>query len=59
MGKKQKEHRKKVAKRNERLKVEEKQISSLQRKIFEEAKQRYLDNLSGKTENTFQIKLNG
>jgi len=59
MGKKQKEHRKKVAKRNERLKVEEKQISSLQRKIFEEAKQRYLDNLSGNTENTFQIKLNG
>lgn len=59
MGKKQKEHRKKVAKRNERLKVEEKQISSLQRKIFEEAKQRYLDEQSKKTQDTFQIKLNG
>jgi hypothetical protein len=57
MGKRDKEHRKKVAKRNERLKVEEKQIDNLQRKIFEEAKQRYLDGLSAKTENTFQIKL--
>jgi len=57
MGKKEKEHRKKVAKRNERLKAEERQIESLQRKIFEEAKERYYANLSGKTENTFQIKL--
>ena len=57
MGKKQKEHRKKVAKRNERLKVEERQIDSLQRKIFEEAKQRYLDEQSKKTQDTFQIKL--
>jgi uncharacterized protein (UPF0335 family) len=58
MGKKAKEHRKKVAKRNERVKLEEKQINNLQRKIFEEAKQRYYDNLSAKTENTLQIKLN-
>ena len=57
MGKKQKEHRKKVAKRNERLKVEERQIDSLQRKIFEEAKKRYLDEQSKKTQDTFQIKL--
>ena len=57
MGKKQKEHRKKVAKRNERLKVEERQIDSLQRKIFEEAKQRYLDEQAKKTQDTFQIKL--
>ena len=57
MGKREKEHRKKVAKRNERLKVEERQIDSLQRKIFEEAKQRYLDEQSKKTQDTFQIKL--
>jgi hypothetical protein len=57
MGKRDKEHRKKVAKRKERLKIEERQIDSLQRKIFEEAKQRYYDNLSGKTQDTFQIKL--
>ena len=57
MGKREKEHRKKVAKRNERLKVEERQIDSLQRKIFEEAKQRYLDEQAKKTQDTFQIKL--
>jgi len=57
MGKKTKEHRKKVANRNQRLKAEEKEIEKMRRVIFEEAKQRYYDNLSGKTENTFQIKL--
>ena len=57
MGKRDKQHRKKVAKRNERLKVEERQIDSLQRKIFEEAKQRYLDEQAKKTQDTFQIKL--
>lgn len=57
MGKRDKEHRKKVAKRNEQIKVQERQISNLQKQIFEEAKQRYYANLSGKTENTFQIKL--
>ena len=57
MGKRDKEHRKKVAKRKERLKIEERQIDSLQRKIFEEAKQRYLDEQSKKTQDTFQIKL--
>jgi hypothetical protein len=57
MGKKAKEHRKKVANRNQRLKAEEREIEKMRRQIFEEAKQRYYDNLSGKTENTFQIKL--
>jgi hypothetical protein len=57
MGKKTKEHRKKVASRNQRLKAEEREIEKMRRQIFEEAKQRYYDNLSGKTENTFQIKL--
>jgi uncharacterized protein (UPF0335 family) len=57
MGKKAKEHRKKVASRNQRLKAEEREIEKMRRQIFEEAKQRYYDNLSGKTENTFQIKL--
>jgi hypothetical protein len=57
MGKKTKEHRKKVANRNQRLKAEEREVEKLRRVIYEEAKQRYLDNLSGKTENTFQIKL--
>jgi hypothetical protein len=57
MGKKTKEHRKKVANRNQRLRAEEKEIEKMRRVIFEEAKQRYYDNLSGKTENTFQIKL--
>jgi len=49
MGKRDKDHRKKVAKRNERLKMEK-------RKMFEELKQKYLNGLSGNTENTFQIK---
>ena len=57
MGKKTKDHRKKVANRNQRLRAEEKEIEKMRRVIFEEAKQRYYDNLSGKTENTFQIKL--
>jgi uncharacterized protein (UPF0335 family) len=57
MGKKAKEHRKKVASRNQRLKAEEREIEKMRKQIFEEAKQRYYDNLSGKTENTFQIKL--
>jgi uncharacterized protein (UPF0335 family) len=57
MGKKAKEHRKKVANRNQRLRAEEKEIEKIRKQIFEEAKQRYYDNLSGKTENTFQIKL--
>jgi len=49
MGKRDKDHRKKVAKRNERLKMEK-------RKMFEELKLKYLESLSGNTENTFQIK---
>jgi hypothetical protein len=49
MGKRDKEHRKKVVKRNERLKMEK-------RKMFEELKLKYLNGLSGNTENTFQIK---
>jgi uncharacterized protein (UPF0335 family) len=57
MGKKAKEHRKRVANRNQRLKAEEREIEKMRKQIFEEAKQRYYDNLSGKTENTFQIKL--
>lgn len=57
MGKKAKEHRKKVAKRNERLKAEEIEIEKIRRVIFEEGRQRYLDGLSAKTENTFQIKI--
>jgi hypothetical protein len=57
MGKKAKEHRKKVANRNQRLRAEEREIEKIRKQIFEEAKQRYYDNLSGKTENTFQIKL--
>lgn len=57
MGKKAKEHRKKVANRNQRLRAEEREIEKIRKQIFEEGKQRYYDNLSGKTENTFQIKL--
>lgn len=57
MGKKTKEHRKKVKARNNRLKQEEREVEKLRRIIYEEAKQRYLDGLSAKTENTFQIKL--
>jgi len=52
MGKKAKEHRKKVAKRNERIKQDEKAIVHLQRKIYEEAKARYEAEQSGKTNNT-------
>jgi hypothetical protein len=57
MGKAAKEHRKKVKARNARIRAEEKEIEKMRRVIFEEAKQRYYDNLSGNTENTFQIKL--
>jgi hypothetical protein len=57
MGVNKKEHRKKVKARNARIRAEEKEIEKMRRVIFEEAKQRYYDNLSGKTENTFQIKL--
>lgn len=57
MGKKTKEHRKKVKARNLRIKAEEREIEKMRRVIYEEAKKRYYDNLSGKTENTFQIKL--
>ena len=53
-----KEHRKRVQKRNVKLKADERAIEILQRQIFEEAKQRYLDKLSGETEGTFQIDLN-
>jgi hypothetical protein len=57
MGKNAKEHRKKVKARNARIRAEEKQVEKLRRVIFEEAKQRYYDNLSGNTQQTFQIKL--
>lgn len=57
MGKKTKEHRKKVKARNTKIRQEEKQVEKLRQLIFNEAKQRYYDNLSGNTQNTFQIKL--
>ena len=57
MGKRTKEHRKKVANRNQRLKAEEREVEKLRKLIYEEAKQRYMEGLSAKTENTFQIKL--
>ena len=57
MGKKAKDHRKKVKARNARIRGEEKEIEKMRRVIFEEAKKRYYDNLSGNTQNTFQIKL--
>jgi hypothetical protein len=57
MGVKKKEHRKKVKARNARIRAEEKEIEKMRRVIFEEAKKRYYDNLSGNTQNTFQIKL--
>lgn len=52
MGKKAKEHRKKVAKRNEKLKQDERAIVHLQKQIYEEAKARYEAEQSGKTNNT-------
>jgi hypothetical protein len=55
MGKKAKEHRKKVAKRNERLKQDERAVDKLRKQIFEEARQRYMDKQSGDTQGTFQI----
>jgi len=48
MGKKAKEHRKKVKARNERLKGEERAVEKLRRQIFEEAKQRYLNEQENK-----------
>jgi hypothetical protein len=57
MGVNKKEHRKKVKARNARIRTEEKEIEKMRRVIFDEAKKRYYDNLSGNTQNTFQIKL--
>jgi hypothetical protein len=48
MGKKAKEHRKKVKARNERMKGEERAVEKLRRQIFEEAKQRYLNEQENK-----------
>jgi hypothetical protein len=52
MGKKSKEHRAKVQKRNNKIKEDERAIEHLQRKIYEEAKARYEAEQSGKTKNT-------
>jgi len=57
MGVNKKQHRKKVKARNARIRAEEKEIEKMRRVIFDEAKKRYYDNLSGNTQNTFQIKL--
>ena len=48
MGKKTKEHRKKVKARNARIRAEEKEIEKMRRVIFEEAKQRYLNEQENK-----------
>jgi hypothetical protein len=48
MGKKAKEHRKKVKARNERMKGDERAVEKLRRQIFEEAKQRYLNEQENK-----------
>jgi len=58
MGKKAKNHRAKVRRRNERLKQEERMIENLQRRIYEEAKARYEAQQSGQTEDIFQLKIN-
>ena len=52
MGKKAKEHRAKVQKRNNKIKQDEKAISHLQKQIYEEAKARYEAEQSAKTTNT-------
>ncbi len=51
-----KEHRKRVEKRNNQLKADERAVNKLRQQIFEEARQRYLDKQSGTTE-TFKINL--
>lgn len=48
MGKKAKEHRKKVAKRNERIMVEYRQVENLKKAIYYEAQERYKQS-SGQT----------
>ena len=52
MGKKAKEHRAKVQKRNNKIKQDEKAIIHLQKQIYEEAKARYEAEQSAKTTNT-------
>jgi hypothetical protein len=52
-----KEHRKRVEKRNNQLKADERAVNKLRQQIFEEARQRYLDKQSGTTE-TFKLNLN-
>ena len=48
-GKKQ--HRKRVEKRNQTIKQQERVIENLRKKIYQEAKARYEAEQSGKTEN--------
>lgn len=52
-------HRKRVAKRNAKLRADEIAVERLRQQIFQEAKQRYLDKQSGQTENTFSINTDG
>ena len=51
MGKKTKEHRKKVQKRNQQIRQDEKAIIHLREQIFKEAKARYEAEQSEKTTN--------
>jgi hypothetical protein len=49
-------HNKRVAKRNEQLKKGNWELEMLKRKIYEEAKQRYLDEQNKPTEIKIQTK---
>ena len=51
MGKRDKEHRKKVQKRNQQIRQDEKAIIHLREQIFKEAKARYEAEQSEKTTN--------
>lgn len=52
-----KEHRRRVAKRNFKLKSDIVAVEKLRRQIFDEAKQRYLDKQTGTTQETFTINI--
>ena len=54
-----KAHNKRVSNRNQEIKKQEVIVEALRRKIYDEAKERYLQEQANPKENILNIKLNG
>jgi hypothetical protein len=54
-----KAHNKRVSKRNQEIKKHEIIVEELRRKIYDEAKERYLQEQANPKENVLNIRLNG